>query len=519
MPDFDWCKQFDKNRTKCLSDEALGCNWGWPEDFGETTKSGKQSCFPDSRTLWGREVPIVITHGLIFVIVICIPLSLGNLESNVGVQVVSCLGTFVIFAVWLIAMRAKAENEASPKPITEWQVPWVGQGLGVANLIGTVMYSSGFAHYMPSILNESKRTVNVNKLIWLSSTCALVWTLALGYGGATVFGHLFRNNVRADLLEAISNSRQTPAVMERWAQIGVWAFPFLVLIPGIPVACVMLKYNLQQEGAGMSEPAALFWAVAFPFLVALPFLSYHSLLNTAVAWLSVVILSLVDVIIPLRLYKCYVQWKVNSMEESSDLVAAGRRHKKLESFAKSPFHAVQVTPPSPAEGTLSKPKNYGTLQVDDSGSHEPFALDENESFILARHDCPDTTTTHVAVKPTTLDTHYLPSLSNGMIIVFSLLMLLTVLSMFAPLIEGVNHGDDGDDSGSGAAAGPSRKDQDKDASSSSQAVTHVPGSGKEDKEWKKEAKQRLKKHKRKHRPPTEHPDFSHRRRKHDDDDS
>lgn len=58
--------------------------------------------------------------------------------------------------------------------------------------------------------------------------------------------------------------------MKILAEISVYAFPEVVLVSTIPVFSIIVRYNLLDSGL-MGRFWANFWAVIFPWFLAIPF--------------------------------------------------------------------------------------------------------------------------------------------------------------------------------------------------------------------------------------------------------
>lgn len=86
----------------------------------------------------------------------------------------------------------------------------------------------------------------------------------------------------SDLLNVINESPQANIV----TRIAVYAFPFVAVTTSIPIFCIIVRYNLLENGV-CGKRAAFFWSVLFPWLIVIPFYTGSGLL-TLINWTSLV---------------------------------------------------------------------------------------------------------------------------------------------------------------------------------------------------------------------------------------
>lgn len=298
LPNRDFCGAF-VTKAMCLSDAALGCNW-IEQPTAILANPTSVGCFPDTTTLWGRSVPLIITYGLLVVVVFCVPLTFNTLEDNVPIQFASVVMTYVIFSIWLYGC-AQHIILSWPEYRFSENIVWVGDWSSIATMIGTVLFNSGIAHLLPGWLSEKHRGVSINFTLWTAGGVTLIANLVIGLVGAVSYGHYFRSAERADILAALVSPKFLSHATHTVVVTATYSYPFIVLMPSIPLCGVMLKYSLTQ--GGMTVRQAQFFAVTVPFLVAIPFLSYYSRLATLISWASLGALSVADVFIPLWLFR------------------------------------------------------------------------------------------------------------------------------------------------------------------------------------------------------------------------
>lgn len=106
-----------------------------------------------------------------------------------------------------------------------------------------------------------RREVSINKTVWLATIVSTVLFVIIGWLGALAFSLPPDGSV--NILQAIesngfvvvcfffytsSNSGSSRGFLHVVSQICVYLFPAVVLLSGIPVASIIIRYNLMQSG-------------------------------------------------------------------------------------------------------------------------------------------------------------------------------------------------------------------------------------------------------------------------------
>merc|ERR1712100_502133 len=99
-------------------------------------------------------------------------------------------------------------------------------------------------------------------------------------------------------------------------RVSVYAFPPVCLVSSIPVFCIIIKYNLQENG--FSTRAAFFWGVVFPWIAAFPLVHLPNVLAQVINFTSLVFVSFTSFIVPFVLY-----FKLQSKQEGQQPRGAG----------------------------------------------------------------------------------------------------------------------------------------------------------------------------------------------------
>jgi len=144
----------------------------------------------------------------------------------------------------------------------------------------------------------------VNTTIWISTGLSTVIFFGIGLLGALAFN--FPNGDSSILTVLNDCSFKFPIWIRIITQIGVYLFPIVTLLSGIPVFSIIIRYNL-LENKICNKFWANFWAVIFPWLISVVFYTGNGLLNV-VNWTSLVVNGIINFVIPMVLYLVAMRW-------------------------------------------------------------------------------------------------------------------------------------------------------------------------------------------------------------------
>eukprot|EP00397_Hematodinium_sp_SG-2012_P037764 GEMP01040976.1.p1 GENE.GEMP01040976.1~~GEMP01040976.1.p1 ORF type:complete len:473 (+),score=50.51 GEMP01040976.1:259-1677(+) len=251
----------------------------------------------------------VITQGYLICLSLAIPLGLLNLDDNIVIQIISMFLCMFCIALWLYELIPEAEGDVKAYFKEDLS------GYNYHDIIGSVMSNFAFVITVPSWCNEKVPSVSVNKTIWLSIViCVLVYGV-LGFLAATVFG------------ERITGSTNFLALMGNHRPGGLTAitcqfFPLLTALTGVPVCCIICRYNLLQSKIARSVGVANVIAVAIPWAISIPLqtLGNGSFLQDLLNYGSLLFASICNFVIPFLLYLAYRR-RVGNRPEDNNLHA------------------------------------------------------------------------------------------------------------------------------------------------------------------------------------------------------
>ncbi|KAF2076419.1 hypothetical protein CYY_002276 [Polysphondylium violaceum] len=239
---------------------------------------------------------MLFTLGFLIIIAIIVPLGFLNLDDNIVIQIGCVIAMLIIVTSWVVIfclLGLKAEN-----------LPAFGKVSGMAQIMGNTMFNYAFVTTIPSWVNESKPTVNINRSLWISTIGSTVIFIIIGVFGALAFSNM---SASSDILSLITTSPKSNVFF----RFSVYLFPFIVLASTIPVFSIVVRYNLVQNNF-CSKKVANFFAIILPWLVTIPCLT-GNWLNIISNYSSLFFNSIANFIIPFALYIRAQKFKKNNI--------------------------------------------------------------------------------------------------------------------------------------------------------------------------------------------------------------
>jgi len=228
----------------------------------------------------------VLSLGCLLVLLMTVPLGYYNIDDIVWVQMVACLMlTCLIVPAWL--------REFGLLGLHFERLPAVGSSANVAAMVGPTLFNYAYIITVPSWVNESKRSVSINKSMWWSLLAGMCTFLALGWVGAAAMKGTKAEE--QDLLACLTGPR-----ISSLGRAATFLFPWAALVSGIPVFSIIVRYNL-IENKLCSRRWAIWWATLFPWLAALLFYA-GNLLETLLNWVSLLSTVPLNLVLPCYLY-------------------------------------------------------------------------------------------------------------------------------------------------------------------------------------------------------------------------
>lgn len=198
---------------------------------------------------YGDNLVLGIPLGYVILAVLLIPLSFLQLKSNIKVQIVSCVIVAAALGVFIWDFLKNGTMEVHNVPAFPSAVK------GVNQLIGQFIFSLAYASMIPSWVNQKKRSVSPNKVIWITGG---VVTL-LNYAIPLLAAYAYANLNSDDIFQVMTASKAGSTV----TKVAVYAYTLAVITTSVPVYSVTVKNNLYVTGATN-------WIVAVLISIALP---------------------------------------------------------------------------------------------------------------------------------------------------------------------------------------------------------------------------------------------------------
>ena len=176
---------------------------------------------------------LLLTAGYAFCFLTLGPLGFFTLQENMLAQKIS----FVLLVA--LTLQFLAYFVTSPDPHRVAVVgprPW--------DVVGVVIFNFAFCVTVPAWLNEKVPQVNAKKTIWAACLSSAVAYCLVGWLGGVAIARASDN-----VLDELTSSLAPTSV-----RFGGGVFAFAIIGLGVPVYCVLMRYNLRA--GGLSE----FWS-------------------------------------------------------------------------------------------------------------------------------------------------------------------------------------------------------------------------------------------------------------------
>ncbi|KAJ8609829.1 hypothetical protein CTAYLR_008135 [Chrysophaeum taylorii] len=260
----------------CAIDLALGAVVEWtPGDCGRRRDAPCAPFHVDVDSLH-RESPFLVSLGYALCFVTLAPLGFVSLEENMLAQKISFILLCVLCAQFLRAFQSTAGAGAVPAVGPQYR-----------DLLGVVMFNFAFCVTIPSWVNEKAPSVDARKVVWASCLSSAAGYVAVGWAGGLAYARASDNVL--DELTAPSATFVT--------RICGGLFAYAIIGLGIPIFCVLMRYNL-VAGNVCPPRAATFVSAWLPWCLSFMVYRGHGIL-ALLSWSGLVLNSLVDFILPM----------------------------------------------------------------------------------------------------------------------------------------------------------------------------------------------------------------------------
>ena len=187
----------------------------------------EESGEPLDCTPFGENGGLIITSGYFLCAAVFYAFSRGNLKEVIWLQII------VVTLFFLLLIQFLCEFQSRGLVIS---VPWVGSD--VTRLAGVVLFNFAFPITVPSWLQEKRRDVDVNSVVWPATTVSSMIYIIFGYMAAASFA-----NVDTEILKDLAGPQTFWLTRLCAATFGV-----TIIGCGVPIFCVMMKSALKSSG-------------------------------------------------------------------------------------------------------------------------------------------------------------------------------------------------------------------------------------------------------------------------------
>jgi len=262
-------------------------------------------------SVFGESI-VYLSPGFCCLAAISVPIGYWNLEENMAIQACSFAALIILLLQFVVQF---AHNGLHPE-----YLPTSTLSAGAGASLGSILFNFAFVVTVPSWVNEKRPDVKIHGSLLNSVAVGTLMFALMGAVGAMAY----QFPAGADLLTKLTNPSQ-------WFITRVLAqlFPPLVLVPGIPILSIIVRYNLlENRVCGVS--LANFVAVVLPWLIALLTMS-GNMLNVILNWAGLLTVAPLNFFIPCVMFLLTAE---KNMEMS--LIKDNSPEKKLEKYGAYP---------------------------------------------------------------------------------------------------------------------------------------------------------------------------------------
>lgn len=220
--------------------------------------------------------PWVLTLGYVVTAVLIMPQSLLSLDDNIKFQMFSFVALVVLLGEFAWHWSAVGLDAEMPAVGSDW-----------SNVLGVALFNFTLCIVVPSWFNEKHPRVSTNRTIWGSFVAAALMFLGFGSVGALSMHHAPDN-----VLSGLSR----PGVDEL-TRLSSYFFGLLIIGFGVPVSCVLMRYNLQLGGV-LPPRAAAVVGTLLPWLLSWPLYQGHAVLDF-IATTGTLVNGTINLVLPL----------------------------------------------------------------------------------------------------------------------------------------------------------------------------------------------------------------------------
>jgi hypothetical protein len=158
-------------------------------------------------------------------------------SNNVNLQLAWFVISIGIFLQWIVtAIMFTYTQEFIQNPV---QLPAVA--MKIEALAGTIMLSMAFTFVIPSWVNIKAKEVDIESSLWYSGLITLLMYLIIGLVPALCYQ--YDESTGGNILITLTKF----GIPISLTKVTVYLFPIIMLLPSIPVSCIVSFDNIGTE--------------------------------------------------------------------------------------------------------------------------------------------------------------------------------------------------------------------------------------------------------------------------------
>ena len=257
---------------------AVEFHWdgSWPSLL-EWTGCARDGCTPFDHegAPPGAFPSSVLTAGYALSAALLAPLGFMSLRENMSAQKLSFVLLVVLCVEFLLSFSSTlGEGVVVPVGDRAWDV------------LGVVIFNFAFCVTIPSWLNEKSAKVDERPVIWGACLAAAVAYVIFGWLGGRAF-----DTAPDNVLDALTCRHAS-----LFTRVCGGAFAFAIIGLGIPIFCVLMRYNLVSGGCNVA--LATLVAGALPWAASWLVYRGHGIV-AVLSWSGLILNSIVDFMLPM----------------------------------------------------------------------------------------------------------------------------------------------------------------------------------------------------------------------------
>eukprot|EP00842_Homolaphlyctis_polyrhiza_P005204 jgi/Hompol1/5685/HPOL_004622-RA len=219
------------------------------------------------------------------VLVCCLPLAFASMDNNIIFNILMMGLSLLLGFSWIASSFITGINTTRVPATTPFHLKY-------GEVVGTVMLNLAATTVIPTWINLKHRDVNVQKLVWMSSIGTSVYYVIIGI----ICGWAFDLDDSGNLLHSLLIDGKPQII----ANISIFVFAYVMLLPSIPVSFIVSRDNLVQNRVVRPSIATLL-SIVLPWFILIPLQTGTAIVDFQ-SWMSLIFCSSANFIIPVLVH-------------------------------------------------------------------------------------------------------------------------------------------------------------------------------------------------------------------------